>query len=95
MFNTSGRYWVKLYYLGKARKIEIDDFLPINAYTRKPIFPTTEKLSTIWPMLLTKAVYQLFDFLWKGETPEKEVGEGAVMYALTGLIPCTIKTQDI
>lgn len=28
--NKSGRYWVKLYYLGKERKIEIDDKMPVN-----------------------------------------------------------------
>jgi hypothetical protein len=30
VYNPSGRYWVKLYYRGKERKIEVDDKMPVN-----------------------------------------------------------------
>ena len=30
LYNPNGRYWVKLYFMGKERKIEIDDRIPIN-----------------------------------------------------------------
>ena len=29
-YNPSGLYWVKLYHMGKYRKIEIDDTFPVN-----------------------------------------------------------------
>ncbi len=30
IYNPKGKYWVKLYHLGKLRKIEIDDTMPTN-----------------------------------------------------------------
>jgi hypothetical protein len=33
VYNPSGRYWVRLYHLGKARKVEVDDVFPFNAFT--------------------------------------------------------------
>jgi len=49
VYNPSGRYWVKLYYQGKERKIEVDDLFPVNAFTFKFLLPTAEKLNQIWP----------------------------------------------
>lgn len=95
VYNPSGRYWVKLYALGSARKVEIDDIVPVDALTRKPLLPTANNMSVIWPILLSKAVHQLFGYFWQRETPTFEFGEGIVMYALTGLSPCTIRTQDL
>lgn len=30
VYNNSGRYWVKFYHMGKEKKIEVDDKLPVN-----------------------------------------------------------------
>lgn len=30
----SGKYWVKLYYMGKEVKVEVDDRIPLNEDTR-------------------------------------------------------------
>ena len=89
VYNPSGRYWVKLYYLGKARKIEIDDVFPFDEQTSRFLYPMAEFGNIIWPLILTKAIYKLLSFKWKTNDPNTEVGEGAVMYALTGLLPCT------
>jgi hypothetical protein len=36
----SGKYWVKLYYMGQAVKIEVDDRVPVNGEFRE-MFPTS------------------------------------------------------
>ena len=46
-----------------------------------------EFANILWPLILSKAVCKLLAFKWR--TSSEQVGEGAVMYALTGLLPCT------
>lgn len=47
VYNQSGRYWVKLYYMGKLRKIEIDDKMPVNA-SGQCLYPRSAKREEIW-----------------------------------------------
>jgi len=35
VYNPTGRYWVKLYFQGKERKIEVDDLMPMDAFSFK------------------------------------------------------------
>jgi len=49
VYNPSGRYWVKLYYMGKQIKVEIDDRIPIAG--NKNVFVESENKNEIWPML--------------------------------------------
>jgi hypothetical protein len=95
VYNPSGRYWVKLYFLGKPRKIEIDDVFPFDGYTFRFLYPMAEYGNILWPLILTKALYKLLSFKWKYQDPNGEVGEGAVMYALTGLLPCTFNLSAL
>ena len=46
-YNPSRLYWVKLYHIGKYRKIEIDDRFPVNEETYDYYFPLTEDKSEI------------------------------------------------
>lgn len=95
IYNPTGRYWVKLYYLGMARKIEIDDKMPINGMNRMVMYAKSRKITTIWPYILSKAISTLFSFKWTGSIVQSEVGESAVMHALTGLIPCSLSSKDL
>lgn len=95
VYNPSGRYWVKLYFQGKERKIEVDDLMPVDAFSFKFMFPTAEKMNQIWPLILTKALYKLFSIKWKTGDLNEEIGDGAVMYSLTGLIPSTLPTAKL
>ena len=92
VYNSSGRYWVKLYYLGKPRKIEIDDTFPFDGFTYRCLYPMAEYGNIIWPMLLSKAISKLLSFKWR--TSQDQIGEGAVMYALTGLLPRTFSIDS-
>lgn len=40
----SGKYWVKLLYMGKYIKIEVDDRVPVDQY-RRSLFPLSEKFN--------------------------------------------------
>ena len=59
VYNPSGRYWVKLYYMGKLRKIEIDDTMPCTKYDEF-LLPKCESLEELWPALITKALIKLY-----------------------------------
>ena len=64
-YNPSGLYWVKLYHMGKYRKIEIDDRFPVNKETYENYFPQTENRNEIWPLILTKALIKLYSYKYK------------------------------
>jgi hypothetical protein len=61
----------------------------------KFLYPMAEFANILWPLIFTKALYKLFAFKWKEEDPGQEVGDGAIMYALTGLLPCTFSVDSI
>lgn len=94
-FNPAGKYWVKLYYLGKERKIEIDDSFDVQLDTLRFLYPMNEQASVIWPLLLTKALAQLCSFLWNSKEKNLESGDPIIMHALTGLVPCALRTADL
>ena len=77
----SGKYWVKLLYMGKYVKIEVDDRVPVDEKQR-PLFPTSAKLNENWTMILSKA---LVKYLAKTSN-DSIIGNGLVIYALTGMI---------
>jgi hypothetical protein len=67
--------------MGKYIKIEVDDRIPVDEYTR-PMFPLSEKLNEKWTLILTKA---LIKYLSK-TSKDGIVGNGLVIYALTGML---------
>ena len=77
----SGKYWVKLLYMGKYIKIEVDDRVPVDQYMRS-LFPLSGKFNEKWTIILTKA---LLKYLAKA-SKDNIIGDGLVIYALTGLL---------
>lgn len=86
IYNPQGRYWVKLMYQGKERKIEIDDTMPCTLQNEF-IFPKTNKLEELWPALITKAILKLYSHQLKKFISFREIGEISIIYSLTGYIP--------
>lgn len=84
--NPAGRYWVKLYYMGKERKVEVDDKMPVSLRgTCK--FPRSVHKGEIWPCLLSKAVVKLLALTENvTEKGYNLIGSGLVVYALTGML---------
>ena len=92
VYNPSGRYWVKLYHKGQLTCVEIDDKFPISY--EKNMFCRSENKHHIWPLIFSKAICKLNRYIW-ADNPSFDfdtlVGDGSVMYALTGLISETIE----
>jgi len=81
--SPSGRYWIKLYFMGKPRKIEIDDRIPCNKYDDF-ILPRCEYLDEIWPALFTKAILKLYSYKFTHGS-YNEVADLSFIYSLLGL----------
>ena len=82
-YNSSGIYWVKLYHMGKYRKIVIDDKFPVNKETFENYFPQCNSPFELWPMILTKALIKLYSYKYKCEPYESdEVGDCSILYSL-------------
>ncbi len=75
--------------MGKEKKIEIDDKIPV-IYGRS-LLPKSANSTEIWTFIITKALLKLNSYKWSDEnSKELEVGDGSIIYALTGYIPETI-----
>ena len=87
IYNSSGIYWVKLFHMGKYRKIVIDDKFPVNKETFENFLPQCGSPYELWPMILTKALIKLYSYKYKCNSYEKnEVGDCSILYSLTRFI---------
>ena len=85
IFNPNGHYAVRLYFMGKPRRIDIDDRMPCNE-NGEFLFPRCEELGELWPALLTKALLKLNIYKVKHPFYSKyeENVDTSYIYALTG-----------
>ncbi|CAF3652930.1 unnamed protein product [Rotaria sordida] len=85
-YNPSGKYIVRLFFLGTWRKIIIDDTIPFDSENRC-LLPQTSLSYELWPMLLSKALLKIIslDFNTLNDFPESN--EVSVIHSLTGWIP--------
>ncbi|CAD8130613.1 unnamed protein product [Paramecium sonneborni] len=90
IYNPNGKYIVKLYFMGKERKIQVSDHMP-TIFDGKALLPQSIDKNQLWPMIISKAVLQLWDYQSKGSL----VGDGFVMYSLMGLLSETIDLKTI
>ena len=85
IYNPNGHYIIKLYFMGNARRIDIDDRIPCTI-DGEYILPRCENLTQIWPALLTKALLKLNIYKVKHPfyTNYEENIDTSYIYALTG-----------
>jgi hypothetical protein len=86
---------VKVRFQGKERLVEVDDRMPCDSKKRL-LFPRTVNNFEIWPHLLLKALLKVYSYKWFAENAiyDPEVGDGSLVYSLTGLIPERISFKN-
>lgn len=94
--SPTGKYWVKLRFMGKERLVEIDDRMPCSA-KGQPILPRTTDPEEIWPQLLMKAILKVYSYKWYSTNCQydSEIGDASIVYSLTGLIPEHISIESL
>ena len=60
VYNPAGKYIVKVFLAGKWRMLEVDDTIPVGEYD-EPLILTSGIVGELWPTILAKAVYLLWD----------------------------------
>jgi hypothetical protein len=84
-YNASGKYMVKLFWLGAWRKITVDDRIPVDG-DGKPLLVVSPLLHEIWPLILCKALMKIASASYR-EDGFCELGDFDVLSALRGWVP--------
>lgn len=85
VYNPSGKYNVKLYWLGAYRKITVDDRIPVDNQNR-PLLVCSPCSTELWPLLVCKALVKLAAQSYRNYEGS-ELGDFDVLHALRGFIP--------
>ena len=99
IYNPTGKYLVKVFLAGKWRMLEVDDRVPLGPYS-EPLLLSSSKEGELWPTILSKAVYTLWDMVGgrlksDGVYDASELSETAnftafAFYVLTGWPPRSV-----
>ena len=104
IYNPAGKYAVKVFLAGKWRMLLVDDTVPLGPY-EEPLLLTSPNTGELWPTILAKAVYQLWDMVGGREKSDgapsshsAELEETAnftafAFYVLTGWLPQSIASN--
>ncbi|KAJ3390553.1 hypothetical protein HDU92_000392 [Lobulomyces angularis] len=84
-YNVSGKYVVKLHWLGCWRKITVDDKIPVDIEGR-PLL-VSSPFGEIWPLILSKALLKVASTSFKEQDGCCEYGDFDVINTIRGWLP--------
>ena len=58
IISQTGNDWIKIRFMGKERRVEIDDRVPCD-YHKSPFLACSNNIMEIWPQLLMKAILKV------------------------------------
>lgn len=76
MVSPSGRYVVKLFWMGAFRMVQVDDRIPVDQLGRA-LVPTSPHLNELWIPILSKALIKLASLSYQ-EAPCPDTARGTV-----------------
>jgi calpain-7 len=89
--SVNGKYFVKLFVNGTFRKVVVDDTIILDSQTSQPISLTTFQNKAIWPSIVEKAVYKIYNC----ESMCLKTNPSLEVYHLSGWLPEKIALKDI
>eukprot|EP00048_Salpingoeca_helianthica_P022337 m.17700 g.17700 ORF g.17700 m.17700 type:complete len:1745 (+) comp7186_c0_seq1:583-5817(+) len=86
-YTSSGRYFIKLFWMGAWRRVTVDDNMPVDEDGRFLLPRST--LHELWPLLVAKAVCRVLEPYYEVRLDLPEFGQASVLQLLTGWLPET------
>ncbi|XP_066902034.1 androglobin isoform X3 [Halyomorpha halys] len=89
--NPNGMYCIRLFYMGKWRRVTVDDYLPYDG-DKNLLLPISSTNYDLWLPILSKALLRIASLTW---SREEDMVDFSVVTCLTGWIEYKLDCRSI